>query len=164
MITPLTKSGRPDKRYSKSKETLSTPIEVSNLTQGGLNTDAVLYSAIMFYSVSCFQTFNHLTYEQGQEAALAASEASQRNPLWMRNAKGNFDQYNIPHFGMRSSVYVMAILSAWLVWMQKEIYGNPLPSSPLLEASENGLGLFNDKDLTDYWRDRKHADNHTSTP
>lgn len=148
----LTKSGRPDKRYSRS--TLSAPAEVPSCLVG-MPDDAVLYSAIIFYSVSCFQIFNHLTYEQGQEAASAASEASQRNPLYLRNKKGNFDQYDIPHFGKRSSVYVMAILSAWIVWVQKKICGNPLPSSPLLEASGNGLVLFDDKDLSDYWKGRR---------
>lgn len=153
MTTPLTKSGRPDKRYSKS--TSDIPVEVSNHQPITPISDISLHMAITFYSLSCFQIFNHLTYEQGQEAAEAASEASQRNPLHLRNSKGNFDQYDIPHFGKRSSIYVTAILSAWLVWIEKKIYGNPLPSSSLLEASENGLVLFNDKDLSDYWKDRR---------
>jgi len=115
-----------------------------------------LTAAIMFYSASCFSVFNHLTFKQCQKAAEAAGEASQRSPLWMRNAKGEFDQYDIPYFGKRSSVYVMAIMSAWLVWIQKKIYGYPLPDSPLLAASVDGLALFGEQ-LSDYWQNYNYS-------
>lgn len=128
----------------------SVPIDIQ------INPDnPALTGAIMFYSASCFSVFNRLTFEQCQEAAEAAGEAAQHDPLWMRNKKGEFDQYDIPHFGKRSSVYVMAIMSAWLVWIQKKIYGYQLPDSPLLAASVSGLALF-DEALSDYWANYNH--------
>jgi len=113
--------------------------------------DESLAGAVRFYSASCYSVFNQLTIKQGQEAAEAAGEAAEHAPLWMPNKKGEFDQYEIPHFGKRSSVYVMAIMSAWIVWLHKKIYEQPyLPSSPLLAASQDGLALFNEP-LSEYW-------------
>lgn len=33
----------------------------------------------------------------------------------------------------------------------------PLPSGALLQASADGLGLFDERKLSDYWKSRKNA-------
>lgn len=107
--------------------------------------------AVMMYAASCYERFNALTFEQCQAAANAASEASQREPLFMRGKSGKFTEFDIPHFGWRSSVYVAAIMSAWLVWTQRVIQNFSLPTSTLLRAAADGLALFDKDKLSEYW-------------
>lgn len=107
--------------------------------------DAALTGAITFYSVGCYERFMELTGDQAQEAMDFAQEQSMVYPLWQRNEKGEFPQYDVPHFGIRSSVWLMALMSAWLVWMQKGAGIELLPDSPLLKAAECGYTLLEAK-------------------
>jgi hypothetical protein len=105
--------------------------------------DPAMHGAIMFFSVSCYRQFATLTPAQCQEAADFASEQAQRYPLWMRDGKtGEFPQVDVPHFGTRSSVYLMAIMSAYLVWSQKKAGVESMPDSPLLDAAVMGYRLY----------------------
>lgn len=119
--------------------------------------DPAAIGAMIFNSTACYEKFNTLTYEQCKEAADAASEASQRHPLFSREKNGKFAEFDIPHFGKKSSVFCAAVMTAWLVWVQKFLNGNPLPSGALLQASADGLGLFDERKLSDYWKSRKNA-------
>jgi hypothetical protein len=117
-------------------------------------TDPAMFGAIMAYSTSAYQVFNRLTWEQCQEAVNACSQFSLEYPLHLRDKSGEFPKRDIPHFGERSSINCMAIMSAWLVWTQKVLWDNPLPESPLLGATKDGLALWDKKELSPYWKGR----------
>ena len=103
--------------------------------------NAALHGAISFYAASCYPTFERLGFDAAKEAADAAGEANSQYPCWQRDKKGQFPEFDLPHFGKRSSVFCIAVLCAFLVWTQKAA-GNPLPDSPLLAAAEDGWKLW----------------------
>ena len=104
--------------------------------------DPAMTGALTFFSVSCYERFATLTPAQCQEAADFASARSGEYPLWMRGKKGEFPQYDVPHFGTRSSVYLIALMSAFLVWSQKKAGIETMPDSPLLDAALMGYKLY----------------------
>ena len=104
--------------------------------------DPAMVGAILFNSADCFAVFAKLTPEQAKEAAEFASEQSQRYPLWQRNAKGKFPEFDVPHFGKRSSVYLIALMSAYLIWAQKQAGIEPVPTTPLMRAALDGYAMF----------------------
>ena len=102
--------------------------------------DEALYQAVMWISVGIYPQFEAMGEKKAREAVDFCSEWSEHLPLFLH--KGNdFDQREIPGFGVRSSVYGMAVMSAFVVWVQKKA-GNELPTSPLLEACETGYNLW----------------------
>jgi len=103
--------------------------------------DPAMYGAITFDSVSCYEIFERVGFAAAKLAADAAGEASLRCPLWQRDAKGKFPEFVIPGFGRRSSIYVIAIQAAFLVWTQVKA-GNPLPESVFLKAALEGHKLW----------------------
>jgi len=108
----------------------------------GWTGDPALYGCVLFYSVSVYDRLDRMTFDEAKAAADAAGEASAHAPLWMRNAKGQFGQYDIPGFGSRSGPYCIALLAAFLVWTQRQLQDFPLPTSPLLSAAQDGLTLW----------------------
>ena len=104
--------------------------------------DPAMIGAVMFNAASCYEVFARLTPEQAKEAADFASEQSQRYPLWQRDAEGQFPTFEVPHFGKRSSVYLMALLSAYLVWAQKRAGIEPVPATPLMRAARDGYAAY----------------------
>jgi hypothetical protein len=102
----------------------------------------MMVGAVMFSSVGCYRRFATLTPAQAQEAADFASARSQEYPLWQRDAKGEFPTYEVPHFGKRSSVYLIALMSAYLVWMQKQAGVALVAPTPLLRAALDGYALY----------------------
>jgi len=48
----------------------------------------------------------------------------------------------VPYFGKRSSVYLMALLSAYLVWAQKRAGIEPVPATPLMRAALDGYAVY----------------------
>jgi len=116
--------------------------------------DPAVHGAVMFYAADIYGHFNGLTYQQCREASEAANNASIRYPLFSRDKKGRFPEFDIPHFGKRSSVYCGAIMSAWLVWCNRVLADNPLPSSALLSAANDGLTLWPRDGISDYWKGR----------
>lgn len=107
--------------------------------------DPMMVGAVMFNSADCYGRFAALTPEHALEAADFASEQSQRYPLWQRDARGEFPTYEVPHFGKRSSVYLIALMSAYLVWMQKQAGIQTMPLTPLLRAAMDGYALYERK-------------------
>ena len=101
--------------------------------------DPAMIGSIIFNSVACYGVFDRLGFEKAKEAADACAEHSLRYPLWMRNEKGVFPTFDIPHFGPRSSVFCIAIQTAFLVWVYK---GKDLPSGPLMSAALDGYRLY----------------------
>ena len=130
---------------------MSTKIK-SMPKMSGAGIDAAATGATMFYAVACYERFNALTYEQCKEAADAAGNASLGYPLYSRDKNGKFPEFDIPHFGKKSSVFCAALMSAFLVWTQRVMQNNPLPGSTLLQAASDGLGLFDRKQLSEYWK------------
>ena len=106
-----------------------------------MSIDAAAYMAVMYYSMACYPVFARIGTEAAKEAADFCSERAMEWPLFERNKKGEFPQYDVPHFGKKSSVYCAAIMSAFLVWTQKAA-GNPLPDTDLLKAGEEGYMLW----------------------
>jgi len=104
--------------------------------------DPMMAGAVMFYAADCYGRFATLTPAQAQEAADFASERSGEYPLWQRDKKGRFPTYDVPYFGPRSSIYLIALMSAYLVWAQKQAGIDSLPGSPLLRAALDGYALY----------------------
>lgn len=105
--------------------------------------DPAMTGAILFNSADCYGRFAKLTPKQAREAADFASEQSQRYPLWQRDAKTRqFPTYDVPHFGKRSSVYLMALMSAYLVWVQKRAGIEVVAQTPLVRAAMDGYALY----------------------
>lgn len=102
---------------------------------------------IMWYSQSCYSIFDQIGYAASLEAAESASEFNQRKPLLMREKNGKFPETDIPHFGIRSGPFCVALLTAFLVWSQhqhnEDESGNIyLPDSVFLVAAESGYRLW----------------------
>lgn len=116
-----------------------------------VSTDPAAHGAVLFYATDCYLKFNRLTYEQCAEAVNVAGEASMGYPLFNRDKDGKFPQFDVPHFGKKSSVFCAAIMGAWLVWQQCVLRDNPLPDNSILQAAKDGLFLFDKKTLSEYW-------------
>ena len=78
--------------------------------------DEALLGAIRFYAASLYPVFENLGEVAAKEIAMAAEEANLKYPCWMRNEKGKFPEFELPHLGKKSSVYCIAAMSAYLVW------------------------------------------------
>ncbi len=108
--------------------------------------DPAMVGAILFDSAHCYSVLATLTPEQAKEAADFASEQSLRCPLWERDAKTHqFPIYDVPYFGKRSSIYLIALMSAYLVWMQKQAGIQTMPQTPLVQAALDGYTLYAQK-------------------
>ena len=103
--------------------------------------DEALLGSIRFYSASLYPLFDNLGEVAAKEIAMAAEEANSRYPCWMRNAKGEFPEFELPHLGKKSSVFCIAAMSAYLAWTVLKA-GMELPDSPLLEAAQDGWQLW----------------------
>ena len=100
--------------------------------------DAALTGCVMWYSVNIYRRLGELTKAQITEAMDAAGEACNQKPLWMTG-----DQtFTIPHFGAKSGPWIIALMSAYVVWTQKKAGEEYLPDSPLLEAAALGWQLY----------------------
>jgi len=89
-------------------------------------TDNHLHMAIMFDAAACYEVFDRIGDVAAAEAAQAANEHNLQFPCWMPGTNGRFREFDIPHFGRRSSVFVLAIIAGYLVWISRR--GNqPIP-------------------------------------
>lgn len=106
-----------------------------------MDTDPALPGAITFYSAACYPIFDQIGEDKAREAADFCSQKSQEYPLWMRDKKGKFPEYDVPHFDKRSSVFCIAIMSAYLIWRQRKAGITEYPSSTFLDAANMGYML-----------------------
>jgi tryptophan-rich sensory protein len=99
--------------------------------------EPALLISIQFYAASLYPKFEGLGFEKSKEAANACSQWSLEEPLWMIPNK----KREIVHLGKVTSIYALAVISAFLVWTQKKI-GNSIPDSPMLLAAADGWELY----------------------
>ncbi len=92
---------------------------------------------LIWYSQSCYPIFETIDEAAARASADFCSAWAMEYPLWMRDEHGKFPTRDIPGFGVKSSVFAIAVVSSYLVWTQKKA-GCPLPDSPLLQACETG--------------------------
>jgi hypothetical protein len=108
--------------------------------------DPALYPMIVWYSQTSYAIFDQVGYDQALEAAQAASDFNNVEPLLMRNKKGEFASREIPNFGERSGPFCVAMLAAFLVWSQHKGQGKEdgiyLPDSVFLKAAEEGYQMY----------------------
>lgn len=112
-----------------------------------MSSSCEIESVIFWYSQDCYSKFEQMGYDAAKEAADAASQFNQEHPLLMRDKHGKFPETDIPHFGVRSGPYAVALLSAFLVWAQhlsnEDDESNiHLPDSMFLKAAESGYQLW----------------------
>lgn len=99
--------------------------------------------AVLYYSVACYRTFDQLGDTESLRAARFAGDWSMEYPLWLRDEKtSEFPTRDIPGFGVRSSIFAIAIQSAYLVWVQKKA-GNDIsfPDSHFVRDALAGWDL-----------------------
>lgn len=101
-----------------------------------------LCEVVMLYSVAIYDQLNRLTIGQSKEVVDAALEIGLFNPLLMRNKHGKFDEFELPHLGKKSSVYVVAVQAAYLIWNQRHMKNAYVPNSPLLRAADDGFRFW----------------------
>ena len=106
-----------------------------------MDRDPQMLGAIMYYSAACYPIFDQIGDDKAKEAANFCSQKSQEYPLWMRNKKGKFPEYDVPHFGKRSSVFCIAVMSAYMIWQQRKAGITEFPASVFLDAANMGWGL-----------------------
>lgn len=110
--------------------------------------DPALHGAVCFYAASCYPRFEQIGDSRARLAADFCSNWAQEYPLWMRDDKTHeFPRREIPDFGSKSSVFALALMSAFLVWIQEYKAGNDLGyvTSPLISAARDGLTLWRNK-------------------
>lgn len=110
-----------------------------------LDFDPALHGAICFYANSCYPRFEELGYDRAKLSAEFCSTWAQEYPLWLRDDKTHeFPRRDIPGFGVRSSVFAMALAAAFLVWAQAKAGDNLAYTygSPLLDAARDGFTLW----------------------
>lgn len=113
-----------------------------------MDDNPALHGALMFYSVSCYETFDKVGFERANEAADFCSTWAMEYPLYLRSeakkgAPSEFPKRDIPHFGERSSVFAIAVMSAFLVWSQKQSFPDAgFPESSMLSAALDGWNLY----------------------
>jgi hypothetical protein len=100
--------------------------------------DPALHSCLLAYSASIYPHFESIGEACSREAANFCSQWVQETPL-CRDPSGSFPERDIPHLGKRSVIYAVAVMTAFLVWMQKN---QNLPQSPLLKAASEGYILY----------------------
>jgi hypothetical protein len=96
-----------------------------------------LRTAVMYYSAGIFPKFEAMGHDAAKKAAEFCSEWSGEQPLWL----GGATPREVPGFGTCSAAYGLAVMSAFIVWVQK-LAGHELPTSPLLQACESGWDLW----------------------
>jgi hypothetical protein len=106
--------------------------------------DPALSPTIMFYSVSAYPVFERVGFDRSKEIVTQADQVLLENPL-SRNKKGEFDKFDIDEFGSVSVVFCAALVSAFLVWTQREAGIDYLPDSPFLSAANDGYNLYRRK-------------------
>ena len=104
--------------------------------------DPALHGCITWYSQSCYDHFDRLGFDAANEIAQVANDQNGKEPLLIRNKKGEFNQFELPYIGKKSGPYLVALMSAFLVWTQRQLVDNPLPDSPMLAAAHDGLKLW----------------------
>src|SRR5579859_1967358 len=104
--------------------------------------DPALQMAVFWYVQDVYGHLGRLTETEMRQVADAAGEAICGYPCWMRDEHGQFPEFDLPHIGKKSSVYVIAVAVAILVWVQCHLTNNPLPDSPLLAVGLDGLKLW----------------------
>lgn len=97
--------------------------------------DPAFEGMAFWYSIDCYDKFEGMGAEKAEEAAKAAGDISLENPLLMRNKKGDFDKFEIPHFGTISGPYCAILMASFLVWSQIRAGIREFPTSVLLESS-----------------------------
>lgn len=108
--------------------------------------DAAVYPMIVWYSQAFYPVFEQIGYDASLQAAQAASDFNNEEPLLMRGKGGEFASREIPHFGECTGPRCVALLAAFLVWAQHlgqgvgTIY---LPDSVFLKAAEEGYQMLN---------------------
>jgi len=103
--------------------------------------DPAIYGCICYYAASIYPVFERVGYRRAELAAKAAESASVVYPLFMRDKKGQFPEVDIPCFGKKSTPFAAAVMAAFLVWTQRAA-GFPLPTSPILQAADDGYNLW----------------------
>jgi hypothetical protein len=104
--------------------------------------DPALQMAVFWYVQSVCDQLQRLSPGQARELAEAAGDACCSYPCWLRDEAGNFPEFELPHIGRRSSVYVIAVMVAYIVWVQCHLADNPLPDSPLLVIGRDALNTW----------------------
>jgi hypothetical protein len=107
-----------------------------------MSTDLALKSALMWYACSIYPVFERIGAEQTLLTAQAAADWSLEYPLWMKDEHGRFPTRDLPHFGVRSSVFAIAVQASYLVWTLKQL-DSPLPvDSDFLKACAEGYQMY----------------------
>lgn len=111
--------------------------------------DPALQGAITFYSMSIYPKFDNMGFEKAEEAAYFCGAWVAEQPLYRETKgknKGEFPRRTIPHFGENSIIYAVALMSAFVVWKQKN---KDLPKSPLLSAASVGYWMAGTVEMED---------------
>ncbi len=119
--------------------------------------DPALQMAVFWYVQDVYGRLGRLTDTEMRRVADAAGDAICTYPCWMRDEHGQFPEFDLPHLGKKSSVYVIAVAVAILVWEQCHLANNPLPDSPLLAVGLDGLKLWRQlHDVAPAWQAGGH--------
>lgn len=105
-------------------------------------TDPALTGAIMLYAMDVYNHIRDMPWNDVMTLSKAADQVLLEHPL-VRDKNGEFPKFDLPTYNEpQSIVYCLALVSAVLVWSQKVLADNELPSSPFLDAANMGLKLW----------------------
>lgn len=99
--------------------------------------DPALHPTMFWYSHKCYDVFEQVGQEAAQQIAEQASAISSENPLFQRDKKNQFPQFDLPPFGEVSGPFVATVMSAYLVWATREI-GDQDVNSVMIQACQDG--------------------------
>lgn len=151
------KNARAQQAYSKETPILPAAMRAiqraaattpGGLGPRGLHVDPAMIGAMTFYAASCYDRFEQIGFDKAKAAADFCSQWSMEYPLFLREAKTkDFPHKDIPEFGDRSSIYAMALMTAFIVWLQIKAHGlaatekmiREMENSQLLQAALSGL-------------------------
>lgn len=110
--------------------------------------DPALEPMTLFYAMTAFDLFVGRSAEAMRQTVEAAGQISLENPLFQRNKKGEFDQFELPHIGQRSGPFIAVFMAAYLVYVQRmNGLEPPVGSSKLIDLVNSAFDLW--------WKTRK---------
>lgn len=112
--------------------------------------DPAVWPCIFWYALSIYPLLKGFTQAQRNEIAIAATDASLHEPLLMRQDNGRFPIFTLPYFPPdRSGPYVAAVMSALLIYEQRETFGDEahIPDSLLLNAADAAYAAWKQKSI-----------------
>lgn len=113
------------------------------MTDRSILDDPALEPMVMFYAMAAFGLFASRSAEAMRKTAEAAGQISLEHPLFQRNKKGEFDQFELPHIGQRSGPFIAVFMASYLVYAQ-HINGlqPPAGSSKLIDLADSAYTLW----------------------